>query len=331
MTHSPESYFTKAMLLTICSIAFSISLAQATVAQQVIPIASGLSVTASYEAKLIPGKVRLSLPVRVETRESETLLKTLKSHQEAVIKQLIASGVAAEAIQFSEPVVTASVPGVENPELARKAARQQAISTRNVNPQMRAQFPIPAVDAIDDLDLPIVFSAETNLTVDWKLEKGLDEKALLLPSKIKMLMDEKGFSGKQFREVLTADEQKLIEPLMGNQNYYVQPNMLRDQRLFYVAEMTEAIEKAALASATKKGTENARLLAESAGLRLGKLRSIQRTITMDAVTQQATAWIYAQSGSASQAAKEKNDREVTSVDPSGLRRTILVNLVFDFE
>ena len=133
-----------------------------------MPLAPGLSVSATSEAKVMPSKVRLSLPVRVETRESETLLKTLKGHQDDVKKHLMAFGIAAESIEFSVPVISGSVPGVENPEAARKAVRLQAIQSRNLNPQMRAEFPIPPVDAIDDSDLPIVYSAESNLTVDWQ-------------------------------------------------------------------------------------------------------------------------------------------------------------------
>jgi uncharacterized protein YggE len=309
-----------------------LAIAQTLFAQQVMPLTSGLSVTVSHEAKLAPKKVRLLLPVRVESRESETVLKTLKGHQEAVKKQLVAFGVPAESIEFSEPNITASVPGVENPEAARKAVRQQAIQTRNMNPQMRAQFPIPAVDAIDDFDLPIVYAAECNLTVDWKLDNGLDEKALLLPSRVKMLMDEKGFSGKQFREVLSAEEEKLIEPLMGNNSYYVQNTLMNYQRLFFVGEMSEDIEKAAIAAAAKKGRAEATLMAESAGLKLGKLRSIQKSTPMDAlIQQQAIAVQYMQYGANVPPTKEKNDREVANVAPNALRRIVSVNMVFDFE
>ena len=186
-------------------------------------------------------------------------------------------------------------------------------------------------DAIDDFDLPIVYSAETILTVDWNLEKGLDEAAILLPSKLKMLIEEKGFSGKQLREVLSAEETKLIEPLIGNQVYYAQQNRLKDNRLFYVAEVTDEQERAAFVESVKKATEQANMLAQSAGMRVGKLKSIQRIPVVDPIPFQANAWMLEQIGANVTLSRVKNDREVTNIDSNGLKRTLTVHMVFEVE
>ncbi len=327
MIYTPVARFSKFVFLLISTFLHI----RDSEAQQPSPNPAGLSVTASHEIKLDPIKVRLVLPVRVETRESDSILKTLKVHEKQVKKELLAIGVPATEIGFSTPLVTAGVPGVENPEAARNAVRQQAIQMRNMNPQLKNQFPIPAVYAIDDFDLPIVYSADTILTVDWKLENGLDEAAILLPSKLKMLIEEKGFSGKQLREVLSAEETKLIEPLMGNQAYYAQQNRLKDNRLFYVAEMTDEQERAAFVESVKKATAQANVLAQSAGLRLGKLKSIHRIPVVDPMALQANNWILEQTGANVTVNRVKNDREVTNVDSNGLKRTLTVNMVFEVE
>ena len=112
---------------------------------------------------------------------------------------------------------------------------------------------------------------------------------MLLPSKIKMFMEEKGFSGKDLREILSDEEQKLVEPLMGNNNYAVYyANASRDQRLFYVGEITEEIEKEAIASAVKKGRIEAKALAEAAGLKLGK-NEVHPKVSFDGLSSAAAS------------------------------------------
>lgn len=61
----------------------------------------------------------------------------------------------------------------EAPDAARKAARNQVIQLRNMHPQMKAQYPIPSLDDVDDSELPIIYSADTTLAVDWKLDRSL--------------------------------------------------------------------------------------------------------------------------------------------------------------
>ena len=328
MLSSVLNRFTKGVMPLVASLmAISFSTAQESSLRS-----SGITVTVSQQTKLSANKVRLLLPVRVETRDALKVLKVLKSHEESVRKELKTFGVEDTAIEFSTPVVAAGIPGVDDPVASRKAARNQVIQMRNMNPHMKAQYPVPNLDDFDDSELPIVYSADTTLTVDWKLNTQVDEAAILLPSKIKTMYEKNDLSGTKLRVELAEDEQSLVDPLLGNSNFVSYPvQAAQNNRLFYVGELTDEQEKAAFADAIKKARKQAVLLAESSGLRLGKIRSIQTSELAEPVSAQANILIAMQSVAAATPVREKNNREVLSANLNGLRRTITLIVVFDFE
>jgi Protein of unknown function (DUF541) len=270
----------------------------------------------------------------VETRKSDTILKTLQNHIAEVKKQLIAEGVQDSSISFTYPTVQSGVPGVENPEASRSAVRQQAIQMRNMNPQMRNQFPVPNFDDADDSELPVIFSATTTLTADWVLEKGLDETAVLMPSKMKRLVEEKALSGSRIREVLEDDERSMIEPLMGsNMSYVSHQSSGQDQRFSYVGEMTDEQESKALAEALKKAKARAQVLADAAGVKLGKLRSVQN-VSLDSYAAMSSSMMVAYSSAYQTQTQVKpiaGDREVTNADANALMKLIGVHVVYDIQ
>ncbi len=182
--------------------------------------------------------------------------------------------------------------------------------------------------------LIVTASHETKLipqSVDWKLEHGLDDAATLLPSKLKLILEEKDFSGNQFREVLSKEEQKLVEPLMGTRNYFGQATQTRSDDLLYVAEMTEQQEEAALKEAVKKAKSHARVLALAAGLQLGKIRSLQSHAHLPGVANTAFSPVASYAIETAATGNTKSDREVTNVNPNALRRTLSVTIDFDLE
>ena len=133
----PRSIFS--IHLRFSSLLFiSLIAAQNAQAQDRTSKSPGISVTVSQQVKITPSKLRLLLPIRVETRDASSILKTMLNHQEAVKKELKTFGADEAAIEFSSPVVTAGIPGVEDPDASRKAARNQVIQMRNMNPHMKA-------------------------------------------------------------------------------------------------------------------------------------------------------------------------------------------------
>ena len=117
-----------------CSLLIGLIATQIAKAQDASANSSGISVAVSQQVKVTASKLRLRLPIRVEARDEASVLKTLKSHQETVRKELKEFGADDSAIEFSSPLVTAGVPGVEDLDASRKAARFQVIQMRNMNP-----------------------------------------------------------------------------------------------------------------------------------------------------------------------------------------------------
>jgi hypothetical protein len=58
----------------------SIAIVSNTLGQDISTKEAGISVTVAQQLKLSPKKVRLTLPIKVETRKSDTILKTLQNH-----------------------------------------------------------------------------------------------------------------------------------------------------------------------------------------------------------------------------------------------------------
>ncbi|MBM3963934.1 MAG: DUF541 domain-containing protein [Planctomycetes bacterium] len=301
-------------------------------AQDTFKNGSGISVTATQQVKITASKLRLQLPIRVEARDEASVLKTMKKHQEAVRNELKALGVDNSAIEFSSPLVTAGIPEVDDLDASRRAARNHVIQMRAMNPTMRGQFPLPVFEDEDDSELPIVCVARATLVADWGLDKESEEAAVLLPSKVKRLYEQKDLTGKKFRVELTEDEQSLIEPLLGSSSYVsFQRPISPSNRLYYVGELLPEQEKAAYAEAMNKARARAELIAQSSGLRLGKIRSIQTSTGSEPIFQSMSAMTLMQSESEVSTPKEENEREVTGTDFDGLTKRIQLVVVFDFE
>lgn len=290
-----------------------------------------VSVSATHEIVLVPEKLRLQMLVRAESREGENAMKLLQKHQERVKKDLVALSAVESSIEFSGTSMSVGTPGVEDPEIARRMIRQQAAQLaqmRNLNPQLRGQIQ-PATNEDGINDLPQIFAATSALVVEWKLESGLDEAAILLPIRLRTAIDEKDFKGKKLKEALDPDEQLLVQPLLGS-SIYSSSNRQPEFQLVYVGKMSINQEEVALAEAFKKAQSQAAMLAKVAGRKLGGMRSISSNA--NAMPQNyAPSYPLNASSSAMIALARRNVREVGSEDPNGLRQLVVVNVSFEVE
>ncbi len=290
-----------------------------------------VSVSATHEIVLVPEKIRLQMLVRAESREGENAMKLLQKHKERVKKDLVALNAVESSIEFSETSMSVGTPGVDEPDIARRMIRQQAAQLaqmRNLNPQLRGQIQTPNnEDGINDL--PQIFAATSALMAEWKLEKGLDDAAILLPIQLKTAIDDKDFKGRKLKEALDPDEQLLVQPLLGS-SIYSSSNRQPEFQLVYVGKMSINQEEAALAEAFKKAQAHAAMLAKVAGRKLGGMRSISSNA--NALPQSyAPSYALNASSSAMSALARKNVREVASEDPNGLRQMVVVNVSFEVE
>ena len=291
---------------------------------------ASVSVSVTHEVALTPEKIRLQMLVRAESREGENAMKVLQKQQERVTKDLIGLGADQSSIEFSKTILSMGTPGVDDPDIARRMIRQQQAQMaqmRNLNPQFRGQLPtLPDEDGVNEL--PQIFTATSTLIADWKLENGLDDAAILLPTVLRTAIDEKDFKGKKLKETLSSDEQVLAQPLMVS-GIYSSTNRQPDLQLVYVAKMSESQEAEALAATYKKAQLQAEMLVKAAGRKLGNLRSISSST--NSVTQNFPPPYGLNVGIQMTTSVRKNVREVGSEDPNGLKQFVVVSVSFDIE
>ena len=281
-----------------------------------------VSVTETHELILSPEKIRLQMIVRSESRDGDNAMKLLRKQQERVNKELIALGTDQTSIEFSKPILSVGIPGVDDPENALKRARQQAAQMRNLNP--RGKSATPAEE--DATELPQIFTASSVLMAEWKLENGLDEDAIMLPSKLRTAIDEKDFKGRKLKEALDPDEQLLLQPLIGSSiSSYSSLNRQPEIQLTFVGKMTELQEEEALGAAYMKAKSHAALLAKAAGVRLGNM------ITISSSTQNVPSPFGTNPSSTIASLTRRNTREVSTDDPAGLKLIVSVSVSFYVE
>ena len=313
------------MASTVRNVAFLVLLiaTHATFGQAPSPSKNGtVSVTETHELILSPEKIRLQMIVRSESRDGDNAMKLLRKQQERVNKELIALGTDQTSIEFSKPILSVGIPGVDDPENALKRARQQAAQMRNLNP--RGKSATPAED--DATELPQIFTASSVLMAEWKLENGLDEDAIMLPSKLRTAIDEKDFKGRKLKEALDPDEQLLLQPLIGSSiSSYSSLNRQPEIQLTFVGKMTELQEEEALGVAYMKAKSHAALLAKAAGVRLGNM------ITISSSTQNVPSPFGTNPGSTIASLTRRNTREVSTDDPAGLKLIVSVAVSFNVE
>lgn len=289
----------------------------------------GIIGNGSVDVTVAPSRLRLQVLVKAEDRDAEGALKLLRKHQARVEPELKALGADPASIVFSYPSITVGIPGVDNPDAARKTIKQQAAQMRNMNPQMRGQFPVQAVED-DDQELPSVFTAACTLTAEWPLPKGLDDNAIMLPSTLKSKIDEKDFRGKKLCAELDPTELELIQPLLGANVYYAAQNASPDVQLSYVAVLSEQEEQEALKSAFAKAKSQAERLAGATGRKLVRLESVSSTVQAVA-TNTNYPYVMATTSASSMAPPKRIPREVSAEDPNQLARTVTITVTFSCE
>lgn len=291
----------------------------------------GIMASGSAEVALVPNRLRLQVLVKAEDRDAESVLKILRKHQARVETELKSLGADVASIVFSQPVITTGIPGVDNPEIARKTLKQQAAQMRNLNPQMRGQFPGQALED-DEVDLPFVFTATCTLTAEWTLPNGLSDEALVLVPTLRAKVDEKDFRGKKLNAELDPSEIELIQPLLGANVYYSAAQAITsDVQLQFVATLSEAQEQAALDSAFAKAQAQAERLAKASGRKLTKLQSMSSTVQSIAANLNNYPYVVTSTNHTTMTPAKRVPREVSAEDPNQLARTITVNVSFACE
>ena len=285
-----------------------------------------ISVTASQDVVVVPTKLRLIMLVRVESRDSKRALQTFHEHQERVTSELNSLGAIPSSIEFSKPMINFGIPGVDDPDSARKQARQQAAQMRNLNPQ-RAR--LPALDTDEEAELPSIYTASSKLTAEWALDENSDDANLLLPSTIRSAIQQNDFKGKNLKVVLNPEEQQLILPLMGSYSY-ASSSRVPEIQLVYVARLSEAQEEDAIKQAFKKGQTQAAMLARAMGKRLAGVRSISSSTQLQ-LPSTSRNYEIGPNGQLVVGNARRDSRESIQEDASNHTHPVSISMQFEME
>ena len=297
---------------------------------------ASVSVGSAHEVVLAPERIRLQMLVRAESREAENANALHRKHQERVTKELAALGAISSSIEFTAVTVSVGTPGLDDPDIARRMARQQAAQLNqmrnNIPQQLRGQIPTPAAED-SSTELPQVYTATSALSAEWQLMNGLDEATILFPSKLRTAIEEKDFKGKKLKETLDPEEQALIQSLLGI-GVFSNPARQPEIQMMYVGKLSDAQEEEAVGIAFKKAQAQAVMLAKASGRKLGAMRSISSNSAVLALNLPSAYSLnpYGQSGFNPMASfARKNVREVANEDPSNLKQLVSISVTFDVE
>jgi len=334
-------------LLAVLALAFSLFGSQMLMAQSTIPAVGApagsplLTVAAQESVTLQPIAIQLRAPFRVEGREGDEAIASLREHRKTVEKLLGELGRTDGNYRWTMPILTNTVPFVDNPESARQWMRRQAAQMQVNNPQMRGRLREMLLQEEEELDgdsepLPFIHAATNRLVAEWPIdEKNLDE-STEFGAKLRRLAQSKDFRGTKLRVQLSEEELEQIMPLMGASAYVSSsvPSGNQDAQVLYVGVMSEAQEAEALKKCFEKAKGQAQRLAMAAGKQLGEVRMISSSIQPLGASATNTGPTYVNgvlvpTPFAVQDAQEKTDRRLLQANPNDLVLSVSVQVGFE--
>ncbi|MEK0426238.1 MAG: hypothetical protein RJB11_2329 [Planctomycetota bacterium] len=300
-----------------------------------------LSVSAQESVTLQPVAVQLRVPFRVEGRQGEEAIASIREHRKTVEKLLGELGRTDGTYRWTMPILTNTVPFVENPESARQWMRRQAAQMQVNNPQMRGRLREMLLQEEEELDgdsepLPFIHAATNRLVAEWPITEETLDGSIEFGAKLRRLAQSKDFRGTKLRVQLSEEELEQIMPLMGASAYVSSsmPTGNVDSQVLYVGVLSEGQEAAALKKCFEKAKGQAQRLAEAAGKQLGEVRMISSTIQSLAPSPTNTGPSYVNgvlvtTPYAVQDAQEKTERRVLQSNPNDLVLSVGIQVGFE--
>ncbi len=250
-----------------------------------------LTVTAQESVTLQPVAIQLRTTFRSEDRTAAQAVSKLQTHCTEAQKILVDAAAAANlredqsSFRWNLPVLSQSVPFVENPESARMWLRRQAAQMQVNNPQMRGKLREMLLQEEEELDgesepLPFVQTATKRLVAEWTINPDQLDAAVEFGAKLKQISQDKNFRGTKLRVQLSEEELEQVMPLMGASAYVSSTTNTNasEAQVLYVGALTEEQEAEAMKRAFERAKGQATRLATAAGKQLGEVKMLMTTI-----------------------------------------------------
>jgi hypothetical protein len=205
------------------------------------------------EVKRSPEYLRVQFDVMARGKNLADAMDKLKARQEVVTAELIKLGAGKDVIVMGEKDVLDEAADRQNQLGRMMAARNKALGK---NPKPKTESPT------------VVFVA---LKVDFRLPAN-DADALMVAAKtLQEKIKAAELGGLKSDGKSTPEEEELAEESIGPGNRFSDEQPRGTPTFVFVAKLTEADRKKAMADAFAKAKQSARRLAESAGAELGEL------------------------------------------------------------
>ncbi len=205
-----------------------------------------------------PTLLRMHVELLAKGKTPEEALEKLKDRREAAVAQV-------EMLEAVKESVSCGDPSFSNLQAAQKKQFEQMIRQRMSSRGRK----VPK-----GLQTAKTFSASAVLMAEWPIQGDSPEERLLAVRAMEEKLKAADLGGAKEAEKMSAEEEEMAEE-MANMMGSGEEKVAFGQPVFtYVAEVSDADRKAAMAKAFGKAKKQASELAQAAGVKLGPLAGL---------------------------------------------------------
>lgn len=181
-----------------------------------------------------------------------------------------------------------------------------------------------------------IYVASSNAIAEWDLPTKDVDALSLMPEMLKVQIAQKDLQGKKLKATLDEDEQDKINAIQRRIrrqgiSYLANASGTTEAQIVFVAALTDAVETEALSAAYESAAANAKVLAAASKVKLGKLRSIARSDTVDEMASTVQYEYDAYGNQVQKRPIKRGAKEVVSPTATGLSKTVNVHLSYEIE
>jgi len=279
--------------------------------------ASTVTASGSAVVKQMPERLRMVVQIQAKGSTIEAALQSLKERRKTAENRLKELEAIDESIEFGPPQRSVAF-SQQQREMMEMLQRQLQGRGEIAERMLKAN---PSVVSL-------------TLRADWALEAETPEDLLLASHRLTEKIRAADPASTEEAQQLTPEEEEVLEELAGltsDYGYETESDAV-EPRWLYVATISAAQRKQALAEAFEKAKQEATLLAEAAGAYLGPIVSLgsmhSGNETFDEYGYGHSPYSYRMAQMQMQMAASVNENEAIATEPGEVTFTVQINADF---
>lgn len=306
------------LCLTTTLLAISTGLlASAARAQSLAGLTDGVSAIGSKSIDVKPNRLRLVMWVQAQGKDAKAAITSLNAHKQRVSSELETMKADVASIRFS-PTTLASGAG-DNPQ--QQQMRRIQMQMRGMSGDNKAP------------EFPETFTAKCALSAEWPLPVTEGDALALLPATLTEQIEKRDFMGKKNVPELDAKAKEQLaemQAMMEDQyGYYGSEEGAKGTTIYFVGDLPEEELKGAVKSAFEAADKKVQFLAEAAGLKLAKLKTM--AVSPDESELQQVYYGYQRPEEYPSNFTEAGENSVIATSLAGLKKKVQVIVVYSVE